>query len=176
MATIQDDPHVFVRIALTFAAIVGTLVLAMIPPVDAFWVSGQASDNTDLSYRAVVNDSGGGERIELNCIPSGQAFRALSWNAAVKQVPVDEALILRFVVDGSQSFAAPARFGSLDRGWGAAELDTPEILGPLSEALVTGSDSLAVEAVQRGAVLTRALFDMDAASGNIVRYRNYCRL
>jgi hypothetical protein len=129
-----------------------------------------------MAYLAVINDSSTGERIERNCTPSGQAFLALSWDAAARGEMGQGALTLRFRVDGSRRFAAPGRFRALDKGWSAAELDTPDVLGPLTEALSLGRSSFEVAVVQHGAILTRSVFDMGAAVEAIGYYRSYCRM
>jgi hypothetical protein len=59
------------------------------------------------------------------------------------------ALTLRFLVDGSHSFAGSGRFRALDGGWGAAELDKSDILGPLIEALSTGQREFEVSSSSR---------------------------
>lgn len=150
--------------------------LAFGTQAQADWISGRGSDSAGVSYLAVINDSETGERIELNCTPSGEAFLALSWSMDGIGAPAEGPLTLRFLVDGSRRFAAPARFRALDKGWAAAELDRPEILGLLTEALVLGQRDFMVDVVQHGVTVAHAVFDMTAASESIGRYRSYCRL
>jgi hypothetical protein len=143
---------------------------------EAAWISGRGSDGSGVNYLAVVNDSDTGERVEINCTPAGQAFLALFWNASATADSELGALTLRFLVDGSHSFAGPARYRALDKGWSAAELENPDVLGPLTEALSVGQSNFEVDVVRHGATIAHASFDMTAALETIGRYRSYCRL
>ncbi len=171
----QESLSLF-RFSLTLAAAIGTVALAFAPPVDAAWMSGRGNDDAGVTYLAVINDAPGGERIELNCTPDGQAFLALTWDAADSDAVEQGALTLRFFVGDTHRFAAPARYRALDAGWAVAELNAPDILGPLTEAMLVSASNFSVEVVQYGAVLNHARFDMDAAAANITRYRSYCRM
>jgi hypothetical protein len=163
-----------IRIRQVTAALMAFAVLGA--PAEAAWISGKGMDISGVAYLAVVNASDTGERIEINCTPAGQAFLALSWNASATGGPGQGALTLRFLVDGSHSFAGPARYRALDKGWGAAELENPDALGPLTEALSVGQRDFEVAVIHRGATIAYALFDMAAAAETIGRYRSYCRL
>ena len=165
-----------VRAVLILFGLFAVLVFAVIPQAEASWMSGRAADASGTAYLAVLNDNDTGERIELNCTPNGQAFLALTWRAARAGEPGQGGLTLRFVVDGSRRFAAPARFRQLDKGWAAAELDTSDILGPLTEALSLGRSNFEIAVVQHGTTLATSLFDMDKAPENIGLYRSYCRM
>lgn len=168
----QENPS-FSHTSFTLIAAIGTLTLAFTPPVDAAWMSGRGSDSAGVSYLTVVNDAPGGERIELNCTPDGQAFLALTWDAeTAEQGP----LTIRFSVGDTHRFAAPAHYRGIVEGLATAELNAPDILGPLTEAMLANSSNFTVEVVQHGSVLKQAGFDMDAAAESIARYRTYCRM
>ncbi len=173
------DQHVstsFTRSGLTPAIALGMLVLTAASPVDAAWVSGRGNDSAGVTYLAVVNDAASGERIEFNCTQDGQAFLALTWNAADAGAAEQGALTLRFFVGDTHRFAAAAHYRPLEKGWAAAELNAPDILAPMTEAMLTSGGDFTVEVVQHGTVLNHARFDMDAATDNITRYRAYCRM
>lgn len=162
---------------LPLSAVIGLAVLgALVLPGSsaAVWKAGRGADASGLAYLAVVNATATGERVEVNCTPAGQAFFALSWGAAGEAG--EGALTLRFLVDHSYRFVAPARYRPLDRGWAAAELDTPDILGPLTEALSVGGSAFEVEARAGDRSLVQAVFDMAAAPENFARFRAYCHM
>lgn len=155
-----------------------TAVIAMLAftlPASAAWRAGRGSDATGMAYLAVVNDSQTGERIELNCTPSGQAFLAVSWNASQQPANTD-GLTIRFSVDGSHRFAAAARFRTLDRGWGAAELQSADLIAPLTAAMAIASRDLEIQVMEAGRAVIQSIFDMDKASESVGFYRSYCRL
>ena len=160
---------------LTTLALAALALFGLQQSAAAQWMAGRGNDASGLVYLAVINDAETGERIELNCTPAGQTFLAVSWNATA-QPPGTERLSLRFLIDGSHRFAAAARFRTLDRGRGAAELDTPDTIRPLTEALAVSSGSLEVEIASAGIVIMRSEFDMAEAPQNIGLYRSYCHL
>ena len=141
----------------------GGVLAAALMPAQGAWMAGRGSDASGTAYLAVVNDSASGERIEFNCTPSGQAFLALTWNAAAAP-PGEGALTLRFLVGGSHLFAASARLRLLDTGWAAAELNTPDIIAPLTEVLSISRGNFEVSVVGGGHALVEAAFDLDAAA------------
>jgi len=147
----------------------------MIEPAAAAWIAGRGQDVSGVTYLAVVNDAATGERIELNCTPDGQAFLAMTWDAA-RNPPDADRLTLKFLVGGSHRFAAAAHFRPLDKGWGAAELDAADIIDPLTEVLAVTAGSFEVEITGRGHTLLRSVFDMDRAPESMGLYRRYCRL
>ena len=156
----------FIFAALAFSAV----------PVatDAAWIAGRGADASGIAYLAVINDSATGERIELNCTPSGQAFLALTWHDTA--APGQGVLTLRFAVGGSHRFAASARLRTLEGGWAAAELDAPEIIAPLTEALSIARGTFQVVVIGNGVSLVDTVFDLDAAADVMSRYRSYCRM
>ena len=115
MALYQHESSPVYRIGLTIAAMIGTLALSFAPPVEAAWMLGRGSDSAGVSYLAVINDAPGGERIELNCTPDGQAFLALTWDATDAGAAEEGALTLRFFVGNTHRFAAPAHYRPLEK-------------------------------------------------------------
>ena len=155
--------------------VLAALAFAALPlTAHAAWIAGRGADASGMAYLAVINDSVSGERIELNCTPSGQAFLALTWHGL--GMPGQGALTLRFAVGGSHRFAASARLRPLESGWTAAELNAPDIIAPLTEALSVASGTFQVAVIGNGVPLVDTMFDLDAAAEVMARYRAYCRM
>jgi hypothetical protein len=68
MSVMQDTTRESIRALFTLAAVLGTLILIMIPPVDAASDSVRASDVVDVSHPAGV------ERIERDAKRSPTPF------------------------------------------------------------------------------------------------------
>lgn len=156
--------------------VLAALAFAVLPlTAHAAWIAGRGADASGMTYLAVINDSISGERIELNCTPSGQVFLALTWHP-VATPPGQGALTLRFAVGGSHRFAASARLRPLESGWAAAEVIAPEVIAPLTEALSIASGTFQVTVISNKISLVDTEFDLDAAAEVMARYRAYCRM